>query len=139
KAFDLLVVLVENRGHLVAKDQLLERIWPDSFVAESNLSVKMSALRRVLGEGPRDQQYIQTISGRGYRFVAEVRSSEAYEDGAQPTELDRPNSGQASAIPLPEAERSIFVPNAAKSRAVWMIGLGLLVLAVLLFVFDPGG
>ena len=139
KAFDLLVVLVENRGHLVAKDALLEQIWPDSFVEESNLSVKMSALRRVLGEGPRDQQYVQTISGRGYRFVAEVRASEAYEDGAQPTELDRPNSGEASAIPLPEAEPSPFVPNAAKQRAVWMIGLGLLVLAVLLFVFDAGG
>src|SRR5215470_6037067 len=72
KAFDLLLVLVEQSGHLVEKDELLKRVWPDRFVEEANLSVKMSALRRVLGEGPNDRQYIETVPTRGYRFVAGV-------------------------------------------------------------------
>ncbi len=54
KSFDLLVVLVENSGHLIEKGELMKRIWPDSFVEEANLSVNISALRRALGEGPND-------------------------------------------------------------------------------------
>ncbi len=73
KSFDLLVVLVENSGHLVEKSQLMEQIWPDSFVEEANLSVKMSELRRALGEGPNEHRYIETVPRRGYRFVADVK------------------------------------------------------------------
>lgn len=73
KAFDLLLALVENSGHLVEKDELLKRIWPDSFVEEANLSVNMTAVRRALGEGPNDHHYIETVPRRGYRFVADVR------------------------------------------------------------------
>src|SRR5258705_7208797 len=54
KSFDLLVVLVENSGHLIEKGELLKRVWPDSFVEEANLSVNMSALRRTLGEDPNE-------------------------------------------------------------------------------------
>jgi TolB-like protein/Tfp pilus assembly protein PilF len=73
KIFDLLVVLVENGGHLVEKEQLMKQIWPDSFVEESNLSVNMSVLRRVLGEAPDEHQYIETVPRHGYRFVADVK------------------------------------------------------------------
>src|SRR5262245_31171318 len=66
KSFDLLVALVENRGHLVTKEQLMERVWPDSFVEEANLSVKMSELRRALGETPNENHYIETVPRRGY-------------------------------------------------------------------------
>ena len=72
KSFDLLVTLVENAGHLVEKGELMSRVWPDSFVEEANLSVKMSELRRALGEGASENQYIETVPRRGYRFVAEV-------------------------------------------------------------------
>ena len=72
KAFDLLVALVANGGHLVQKDELMQRIWPDSFVEEANLSVKMSELRKVLGEGPNENHYIETVPRQGYRFVASV-------------------------------------------------------------------
>ncbi len=57
KSFDLLVVLVENNGHLLEKGELMKRIWPESFVEEANLSVNVSALRRALGEGPNEHQY----------------------------------------------------------------------------------
>src|SRR5262245_18668545 len=75
KSFDLLVALVENRGRLIEKDELMRRIWPDSFVEEANLSVNMSALRRALGEGPNEHQFIATVPRRGYRFVARVTES----------------------------------------------------------------
>ncbi|HYJ92606.1 MAG TPA: winged helix-turn-helix domain-containing protein, partial [Pyrinomonadaceae bacterium] len=72
KSFDLLAALVQDRGHLITKEELLERVWPNSFVEEANLSVKMSELRRVLGEAPNEKQYIETVPRRGYRFVADV-------------------------------------------------------------------
>lgn len=76
KSFDLLVVLVQNAGHLVEKGELLNRVWPDSFVEEANLSVKMSELRRALGAVSDGSQYIETVPRRGYRFVALVTAIE---------------------------------------------------------------
>jgi TolB-like protein/DNA-binding winged helix-turn-helix (wHTH) protein/Flp pilus assembly protein TadD len=73
KLFDLLVVLVENRGHLLEKGELMKQVWPDSFVEEANISVNISALRRVLGEDPDTHQFVETVPRRGYRFVAEVK------------------------------------------------------------------
>jgi TolB-like protein/Tfp pilus assembly protein PilF len=66
-------VLVERSGQEVSKEELLEAVWPDTVVEESNLTVHMSNLRKALGETPEDHRYIVTISGRGYRFVAPVK------------------------------------------------------------------
>lgn len=74
KALDLLQALVENQGHLVTKDELMRRVWPDAVVEENNLTVTISALRKALGEGPTDRQYIETVPRRGYRFVADLRA-----------------------------------------------------------------
>src|SRR5262249_5115847 len=82
KAFDLLVVLVENSGHLLEKQELMRRLWSDSFVEEANLSYNVFALRKALGESNGDDRYIDTIPRRGYRFVGQVR--EVVEDGAGP-------------------------------------------------------
>jgi DNA-binding winged helix-turn-helix (wHTH) protein/TolB-like protein len=73
KAYDLLQVLVENQGHLLQKEELLRRVWPDAAVEENNLTVTVSALRKAFGEGPADRQYIETVPRRGYRFVADLR------------------------------------------------------------------
>ena len=73
KVFDLLVVLAQNRGRLMGKEELLKALWPDSFVEEANLNVNVSALRRALGETPSAPQYVETVPRRGYRFVADVR------------------------------------------------------------------
>lgn len=73
KAFELLLALVGQSGRLLTKEALLESVWPDSFVEEANLSVKMSELRRALGEVPGEKQYVETVPRRGYRFVAEVK------------------------------------------------------------------
>ncbi len=72
-AFDLLSVLVENGGLVLSKDQLLEAVWPGQFVEENNLTVHISALRKVFGETKGAHRFILTIPGRGYSFVEEVR------------------------------------------------------------------
>src|SRR6266542_4145522 len=73
KAFEILLVLLEEKGRLVEKDELMRRVWPEAVVEENNLTVNMSALRRSLGESPRDRRYLVTVPGRGYQFVADVR------------------------------------------------------------------
>src|SRR5882672_4890363 len=75
RAFDLLLVLLEADGSLVTKDELLSRVWPGIVVAEENLKVQISALRKALGE---DRDFIRTEFGRGYRFTAAVRSTIAW-------------------------------------------------------------
>lgn len=72
KAFDLLIVLVQNSGHLLEKDELMRRLWPDTFVEEANLSNNISLLRRALGDDAGKHVYIETVPRRGYRFIAEV-------------------------------------------------------------------
>jgi DNA-binding winged helix-turn-helix (wHTH) protein len=73
KAFEVLLLLVESSGHIVEKDELMNRVWADSFVEEGNLKVTVSMLRKVLEEGAGEQQLIETVPRRGYRFTADVR------------------------------------------------------------------
>jgi TolB-like protein/DNA-binding winged helix-turn-helix (wHTH) protein/Flp pilus assembly protein TadD len=70
KAFDTLLLLVRNSGHLLEKDELIRTLWPDSFVEEGSLSNNIFLLRKALGEDP---EFIETIPRRGYRFIAAVR------------------------------------------------------------------
>lgn len=72
KTFDLLLELVRNPGQTISKDELLERVWPDQIVEENNLTVQISALRKIFGDTNSPKRYISTIPGKGYRFVAEV-------------------------------------------------------------------
>jgi eukaryotic-like serine/threonine-protein kinase len=79
KAFDLLVYLVNHAGRLATKQELMNALWPDTFVEESNLVFTVSALRKALGDGQEGEQFIQTVPTRGYRFVASVT-----DDGDRP-------------------------------------------------------
>jgi Tol biopolymer transport system component/DNA-binding winged helix-turn-helix (wHTH) protein len=81
KAFDVLLLLVESHGHIVAKNDVMDRVWADSFVEEGNLTVYISTLRKALGENRGAHRYIITEPGRGYRFVADVR--ETFSDGLE--------------------------------------------------------
>jgi DNA-binding winged helix-turn-helix (wHTH) protein len=75
KAFAVLRILVENTGHLVTRDELMGKVWPDAHVEGANLAQAIAALRKVLGESHRDHQsheYIETVARRGYRFIAPV-------------------------------------------------------------------
>jgi DNA-binding winged helix-turn-helix (wHTH) protein/TolB-like protein/lipoprotein NlpI len=73
KAFDLLLALVDRSGHLVEKEELLRLVWPGSFIEEGNLAVTISLLRKALNDDRGHHRYIETVSKRGYRFVAEVK------------------------------------------------------------------
>jgi DNA-binding winged helix-turn-helix (wHTH) protein/TolB-like protein/Tfp pilus assembly protein PilF len=79
KAFETLLVLVEHRGHIVGKEELLREVWPDSFVEEGNLSFNVSLLRKALGEDAHRPQFIETVARRGYRFIADVRAVDGHE------------------------------------------------------------
>ena len=76
KALDTLLALVESRGTLLTKDELLDKVWPGTFVEEVTLAKNISTLRKAIGEAPGGGEYIETHSKRGYRFVAEVRNVE---------------------------------------------------------------
>jgi TolB-like protein/DNA-binding winged helix-turn-helix (wHTH) protein/Flp pilus assembly protein TadD len=84
KAFETLCVLVKDAGHLVTKQDLMAKVWPDTFVEENNLDKSISILRQVLGERNGNQKFIETVRGHGYRFMPEVRR---IEDG----DMERPN------------------------------------------------
>ncbi len=72
KTFDLLLTLVENHGQILSKDELLEKVWAGQFVEENNLTVQISALRKIFGESKNEHKFIATIPGTGYKFVAEI-------------------------------------------------------------------
>jgi TolB-like protein/DNA-binding winged helix-turn-helix (wHTH) protein len=151
KAFDTLLVLVESTGQLVAKDDLMKTVWPDSFVEESNLTQTIFMLRKALGQ-TRDQGYIVTIPGRGYRFVADVKpvskaehrladtSAVSYTSQSSPCVAQR--SRQRIAVPLSLAAVLLL---ALAAYLLWShprrVSAGRTMLAVLPFqnlTGDPG-
>src|SRR5215469_13412906 len=98
KAYQTLLVLVENRGRTLSKDELLQKVWPDAFVEEATLAQNIFTLRKQLREDRETAQYIETVPKRGYRFVAEVREVKA-----------APASVEALAEPPSKACRHIVV------------------------------
>jgi len=70
----LLLTLVENRGKVVHKNDLLDKVWANQFVEENNLTVHISALRKVLGERKNEHRFLVTVPGKGYKFVADVQT-----------------------------------------------------------------
>ena len=114
KVFDTLLALVERRGEVVSKDQLMQTLWPDSFVEESNLAQNVFVLRRTLGRAPGDQEYIQTVPKRGYRISVPVE------------ELVAPASDlKNSALAIERPTRSYSLP-----RAVIVVGIALATIGV---------
>lgn len=101
KAFETLLILIQHSGRVLTKDQLIQTLWPDSFVEENNLTQHISALRRVLGQDPAEQEYIETVPKLGYRFVSEVREVD-----------DDPSS------PLRAGESEVVVSRRTRTRIV---------------------
>src|SRR6185369_13759192 len=77
KLFETLLILVENSGRIVQKEQFMERLWPHTFVEEANLTSNIQQLRKSLGDNARQPRYIETVTKRGYRFIANVQRMEA--------------------------------------------------------------
>jgi DNA-binding winged helix-turn-helix (wHTH) protein/Tol biopolymer transport system component len=102
KDLELLLVLVENHGRTVGKEELFEKVWPGTFVEEGNLARHISVLRQVLSQGRKGPQYIETIPKRGYRFVAPVRELDLSPAEDEPGEkrAARPTANSRLAFPL---------------------------------------
>jgi TolB-like protein/DNA-binding winged helix-turn-helix (wHTH) protein/thioredoxin-like negative regulator of GroEL len=124
KAFETLLVLVRNSEKVVLKDELLNAVWTDTFVEESNLTQNIFVLRKALGEED-GRRYIVTVPGRGYRFAEKVLTIPEQEKPAPGSTLIAhvaPNGAGGAALPLRE------------SRFRWLVGLALMVLAFVGFL-----
>src|ERR1044071_2051100 len=96
KAFELLIVFVNNAEIVLTKEELMERVWPDAFVEEANLAVTISMLRKALGETPDGGQYIETLPRRGYRFAAQVKESWGERSQSKPILVQQADTEQAA-------------------------------------------
>jgi TolB-like protein len=103
QVFDLLVYLVENRDHVVNKDDLLGSIWGGRIVSDSTLTSRINAARKAIGDNGEDQKLIRTIARKGFRFVGEARSATA-DEPAQAEHQPRP------ALPLPDRPAIAVLP-----------------------------
>ena len=123
KAFDLLVLLVKNSGHLLSKDELMQQIWPDSFVEEINLTQNISVIRKVLGDSTGGQRYVETVPKRGYRFTAPVREAGAVDLASTPGETPAPNK---------QENQDVHPPRTRYLRTLAAVaGISALVLSIL--------
>jgi DNA-binding winged helix-turn-helix (wHTH) protein/TolB-like protein len=138
KALDTLLVLIEKNGRIVEKDELMNRVWPDSFVEEGNLAFNISVLRKTLAESGADVQFIETVPKRGYRFVATVRELNETPDLLLQRQTvsrivieeqrESPVEGPAK-LPAPTSSSTLLRPLTSNRRlwAICGIFLGLMV------------
>ena len=127
KAFDTLLTLVQKSGKTIEKDDLMKAVWPGVVVEENNLNQNITALRKSLGDSRKDSQYIATIPGLGYRFVAEVIRVDVPSDSDSKQE-------QTEVIPDPRVTSENLAPPAAQDapyRRFTAVHLVLALLAVL--------
>src|SRR5215470_608397 len=117
KAFEILLALIQHRGQVLEKNELLQRVWPDTVVEENNLARNISALRKALDEQPNEHQYILTVPGRGYRFVATVREV----NGAKEDFIALPTNGSkadASAFQAVNGSAAMAEPSPYEAPGV---------------------
>jgi pimeloyl-ACP methyl ester carboxylesterase/DNA-binding winged helix-turn-helix (wHTH) protein len=128
KIFDTLALLVANQGHVLTRQEIMQQVWPDSFVEENNLAQNISALRKALNEND-DCKFIQTVAKRGYRFCAsvEVIVSESETVTRERTrarivieEEEEDEEGEASVLAITEWTRALgtSVRTRAETRYV---------------------
>jgi TolB-like protein/DNA-binding winged helix-turn-helix (wHTH) protein len=129
KAVDVLLMLVEKRGELVARQELMTAVWPDTFVEDNNLSSNISILRKQLGMTGDGGDFIQTVPKRGYRFVAAVKQVECQPPVVSPGPVVSSSPEVSSGVAL--AEVSTPTPEVGR-RAVRLPGLMLVESAGLL-------
>lgn len=118
KAFDLLLALVDRSGHLVEKDELLRTVWPSAFVEEGNLAVTVSLLRKALSDDRDHHKYIETVSKRGYRFVAEVKRHD--EGTLVIAGAGKPDQPGSRAVSLDALSTGAGWPERQKNKWVWV-------------------
>ena len=133
KALATLMALLERRGEVVGKDELLQEVWPDTFISEATLTQNIFRLRKALGEEAGEHRFIVTVPGRGYSFVADaawkpVEEQAAAEEQAPARSPSRPQMPVAEPPPEPAAEPP---PPGPRSRRRNMIAAGASLLLLL--------
>src|SRR5215813_5439586 len=124
RVFDTLLYMVEHRDSVMEKERIMEAVWPDSVVEENNLAQAIWKLRQVFGETPGSHNYIVTVPGRGYRFVAEVNKRNGNMVSRVPTDAaTTPMSVQEPTEADPTADRDQPLPKAryGTSPSDWRI------------------
>ena len=147
KAFEMLLALIRNRGHVVEKDELMKQVWPDAFVEEANLARHVWGLRKALGDDDDVHRYIETVPKLGYRFVATVtevpdtpdvliqrriRARIISEEADQTAALELPEDGRVSGK-LIAATTALSVPSARlrRRRNAALVVAGLVAAAII--------
>jgi DNA-binding winged helix-turn-helix (wHTH) protein/TolB-like protein len=109
KTFQVLELLFVNSGQTIKKEEIFDRLWPDNFVEEGNLTQHIHVLRKTLGRKPDEQSYIETVPKQGYRFTLQPHEIKVVEEASATIEVDRPHSpetGNGFHLPLSaDAER----------------------------------
>lgn len=134
KAIETLLVLVRNPGEVIEKRELMEEVWPDTFVEEATLSQNILTLRKALGSFDDGKQFIVTVPRRGYRFVAPV----ALRNGSNGSNGGYANGGSATAAVVPEVlQKPPETPEQTRPRRlVWaLLGIAAMVGAAAAFLF----
>ena len=108
RAFDVLLVLIKRQGQLATKDELLTEVWPGRVVEENNLQAQISTLRKVLAGDADGERYLQTVSGRGYRFVTHVENESSTDKTAGTATA--PRNSRGARLPLPDKPSIAVVP-----------------------------
>ncbi len=127
KAFETLLVLIERRGNVVEKTELMRLVWPDAFVEEVGLTRNISVLRKAFGDDPANPEYIETIPKHGYRFIAdvqvvEVNVTEKLDHAHQG--IEDKSGGEFLAQVNPLTDSAVTLPKQIKSDPrAWPAGL----------------
>ena len=127
KALETLILLVEKRGEIVSRENLMETVWKETFVEEGNINYTVSLLRKALG----DKKFIQTVPRRGYRFAAEVK-----EVCEKPENIIPVNQSAENVAPTPSEPKISFARKQNKNRTVLLAAASASVLLLLLFAFS---
>ena len=109
KAFRLLLFLIENRGRLIEKDEILQVVWNGAHVTENALASEIAKLRNALGDDSKTPRYIETVRTRGYRFIAEVREQNGSEETRSQSFNCRSNRCQSQAVRTEQFSRLPYI------------------------------
>src|SRR4030095_185154 len=130
RVFKTLLYMVEHHDGVLDKERIMEAVWPDSIVEENNLAQAISKMGQVFGEAPGSDNYIVTVPGRGYRFVAEVSQRAAdkisrtiEEHTTIPASLHKPSEASTETDQEPARAQGRWISAAAVGSAIVLVGL----------------
>lgn len=140
KAFAVLIFLIENRGRLISKDEMLDAAWKDSFVTPNALTRVVAQLRRALGDASQNSRYIETVPTRGYRFIADVAETNGRTNGESASisfDQDKPNE-DLTIEPLEQIGATSVLNETPGKPNFWKSRAGIISSILLLFMLVAG-